>query len=690
MAKHLQLILEDGLDASVLAQIPEAYRRLDIRRVREAAGPQYWEHDGYSITIRAVGDIEFIHIGRPAPVVFEFFTPKLKSHDWAGFIVPEGYITRVDSKGVATVVGHSDSAKAGAVTTNELWVLWGYAHGPQVQAINQYQFWPDRHGPQCCLTTWHRDLPCPDTWYLGVSGTHDSGFDLPPTASSSEDNLVGSVNGSAPDTDWYKRATYNPTTELYYMVTADLNLYLFRASAFNSVPPNITEFAVFDLKTILPAYVNVPIGPFKDSAGPWWPDDYPDYKWAWRSDCAKMAAIVTEDGSGWDNTVLVEIDVAATINQDNSLSLSATLARAERSAYTHGKCYLGAEYAYNTALRTYTNPEPLLTMYTKYFYDSGANSKLARLYVEDADRLLFTFDLIKETTDGTYGYRHFAQILGMDLRSLSFVFHTRVQNSNTTAEWYAWDEAVLVYSFGRLQHSHGFFGYSPATAAALFASNATPPSPQVIPASSGELSAYQVYAHISASTGLTAFPNPRTSFQVHPKGHFSVVVGPILASDHALPITYDYVTPPSSAADVTIEQHHVDIIGFNLGGYSYKQYSHREKCNEAFGLTDTISAYDYTVSQFDYYANFSAPYVYYKVLSMTHFTNPTQITYKRTNFNYKQSNASAYGYTLATYKVAGDTSRTAWEIANTGVTWYAWPFQMPYVRGESQFIGGKQ
>jgi hypothetical protein len=493
-------------------------------------------------------------------------------------------------------------------------------------------------------------VPTPDSHAYGFIGTTDSRYDLPPTVSSKPGTLLGSVSGSAPDTDWYRRAGY--AGGFCYMMSADCKLYVYRVAAGGTVPPNVTDFVVVDLP--LPANVRKPIGPLSGApTAPPDPASYPDYRWSWRSDCQKVAAIVNEDiGPYYDITQLVEFSVVTTVNPDSTFSVSVTLDRALRSINSGGKYYIGAEYGFNNDIRRYANPEPLLIAYMSYYYGTaGGYQSVRKLFVEDHVGVLFSFVVSASVAATPVWNICWARIIAVDLRSLSFVFTTHSRDAKK--------DAVLVYAFGSLQHSHGFFGYDPAQAVAFYAGSPEAGFALSIPDpnSPGDIVTYSDALHPSDSDGPYR-TTPRTSFQVHPKGHFSICAGPFVAGSSHL-----------DKAAITVEQHYVDMIGFKQGG----RYSHITSVNAAHGLALTEANYHVDVAQFSYEGN--------QVAQFSHPSNASQVVYKSSLF--PPPNIYDKHNDLDIYDLVGST------YDNTGVYFTAWPFNLPYPRGDCQFTGAR-
>jgi hypothetical protein len=660
------------LDAEAGVFLPFALsqvRRI-VRRLSQDAGQKYgtqrYEIDGVSIVVYVdmPANQAFVKLSSSTGA-FEFFTPKYQNFDWAERTVPPGYITRVTSDGKAVAVGHSDPSLPNPLSASALWHLFGYAHDPQVQAVNQYQFWPDRAGPACCLTTWHRDVPTPDSHAYGFLGAVDSFYDLPPTVSSKSGALLGSVSGSAPDTDWYRRAGY--AGGFCYMMSAECKLYVYRVAAGGTVPPNVTDYVVVDLP--LPANVRRPIGPFREApTTPPDPASYPDYRWSWRSDCQKVAAVVNEDiGPYYDITQLVEFSVVTTVNPDNTFSVSVTLDRALRSSDSGGKYYIGAEYGFNNDIRRYVNPEPLLIAYLSHYNTrTGVYQRVKKLFVEDPVGVLFSFVLYASLAAPGVQDR-WAEIVAIDLRSLSFVF--------TTGSYLTNSYAVLVYAFGSLQHSHGFFGYDPAQAVAFH--TGSPEAGLTLgvpdPNSPGDIATYSDLLHPDDRGGPYR-TTPRTSFQVHPKGHFSICAGPFVVGSVNLDNT-----------PVTVEQHYVDLIGFKQGG----RYSHITSVNAAHGLALTEADYYVDVDQFVYEGE------YFRcngalIARVSHPTNPSKVGYKRLGLPvHGAPNDGMYNdgihNDLDVFGLVGST--VCPEYDGTGIYFRVWPFFLPYPRGDCQFTG---
>jgi len=644
---------------------------------------------------------DYITINVGSPSYFEFFTPKLVDCIWNDSY-PVGYITRVAKDGKATAVAHTDTGitnpdlPTALADEFELCRMWSYPHGPQIQAVNPYMFWPDRAGPEVCLQVNHKGYPCPSDKNNGVLSPVDHGYDTPPTVYAAPLTLGAgsspySIHGSAPaGVDWYRQSAYNKENGMCYMVTADQMLYVYRPAPYTvedppgvlteTVPPNVTVFASFNLKDVFPPYVMSPVGRLEDAPPNNFavvpdPEFYPDYAWSWRSDCKKLAT-VGNIGAYNTYTVLMEFSVDVVIDPEDpdSFTVTATLDRHEESGVGTGKFFLGAEYAYDSAVRTYTNPEPLLVMYTSVFFNlTGlSNSYRTHLFVEDDVGVVF--DYVAHDNSGLDGYAWLlTHVLACDLRSLSFVLHTRY--SDISAYPGTWNEAVFVYSFGKLQHAHGFFGVDTEVARALFINRATD-GELYIPPDLVNLFTIKSYYRPYYLTG-PVFTAARTWFQVHPKGHFSINVGPIIAGER-----YASQSASGPVADVAMEQYYIDLIGFKQKSGSYVHYSHRDKCNEAWGLSNIASEYNLTVTQFMYGDE--------QVWSYSHpQATDAYTTYKKQDrpSDHRVRNASPFSTLAYVYKNTGDPSLTQFETDFMYMQDASWTFGMPYIRGDCIFIG---
>lgn len=648
----------------------------------------------YEIAVRIVGGQDYISIRGGSDSVFEFFTPKYQNFSWAGFTTPQGYITRVHKDGKVTAVAHSDTsldtALYGApVTANSIGRYFSYAHDMQGQSINQYQYWPDRKGPLCSMTTWQQTVPSP-TGSGFTSFPSDSGYDLPPTVASDVSTPLGSIHGSSPDSslptsvDWYRRAAYNPENGLCYMTTAVGKLYIFRPAPqyiedppgtfTETVPPNVSEFVVLNIP--FPAEVDVPIGPFKDAV---WPDsvDYPDYVWSFRSDCKRMAGVVRISYPAYQTTALVEFSIGVTVNPSTgAITAAITLVRYTKSWLDVPYSYHGAEYA---LVGDYPSPEPLIVAYVENGY-TGAIAARSRLrMVDEAGKVLFS--LMLDPYVGSQ--KAVVNIFSIDVRTSSIAFSVHHTTSGGGAGD-VYQDAVFVYSFGALHHSHGFFGYDPAPLLDMVLS--TPLLGATGLLTEADLtSAYSVAYPYSVADDGVYNGSARSSFQVHPKGHFSICTGPHVATQHAV----------VTGAVLEFEQHYIDIIGFKQKSGSYTYTTHLEAANTAFGLNRATTDYNATITQFTYngYRSGGSPYTINPVIQYNHSTNVTEVGFQRPYESPDYPDAQLNGVSTPfnmlwfVYKDHNDDSLTAEEIARLGFLRMDMAFHFPYIRGESLFLG---
>jgi hypothetical protein len=128
---------------------------------------------------------------------------------------------------------------------------------------------------------------------------------------------------------------------------------------------------------------------------------------------------------------------------------------------------------------------------------------------------------------------------------------------------------------------------------------------------------------------------------------------------------------------VTVEQHYVDLIGFKQGG----RYSHITSVNAAHGLALTEADYYVDVDQFvyegDYFMCNGA-----LIARVSHPTNASKVGYKRLG-------APVYGKhnDLDVFDLVGST--VCPEYDGAGIYFTAWPFNLPYPRGDCQFTGAR-